>query len=321
MKKGLFALILLVAALLLAAVPAQAGDLLDRAAAQLAKEAVRSLPGLSGVTRIAIADIKDDRGVLFNALSAAVQADPRFVLVERKRLQQIVKEQGLQVSDLINRRDRVKFGQIRGVQAILFADGFRQHTGILQVEAAAHISLISVQTGKVVLAKSYTGLAVWPYKNQAILAAAALAAILLAAWRLRARSRRKIHKMEGTGVEQRGRLLSLLDGASGDIKQAEGKFAGEEFSEVALALRKARMDMDALRNMLQAARYGSADKGDLKGLARFDKAFDHELGDLKHLTERLRREAGGGSQRGTMNVLGHINERLADLNNRLASRS
>lgn len=316
--------------LLALAFPALAADSSAINAARLAKRAVAAVPAGVKARRVAVYDFKGDTGALYNALSAAVQKDRRFELVERKLLDNLLKEQGLQVSDIASREHRVKFGQIKGVQAIFMGEVTKLTANLFWNEISAHVRLVDVQTGQVLMSGNFSA----GGKTRLLVPVAAGAAALLllillvvaarAAKRKRAqgkkdRDHRKAVDTDHQAMARRRELLGKLEAARGDMQDAARHLEDSGQQGPAQRLRRLRTDLDSLNAKVKAGRWG-APGADQKTVDEFDKKMAGYFGEIADDGRALREAAQHGSFSKLSQAMDALESKVADLKGRLSVR-
>ncbi|MFO8141277.1 MAG: CsgG/HfaB family protein, partial [Marinobacter sp.] len=166
-------------------------DLSEEVKQEVAQKVVQALPQDVHVRSLAISEIEGDDGSLSRLLTQKIQEHSHYILVEREELEQIIDEQGFQVSDLVSPEQRVEPGQIKGVEGILFGEIVQKNGWPMQEEFKVHLRLGNVQTGEILMAQDFSASSAASYRN-AVYAAVALGVLLLVmgfVFRSRARSR------------------------------------------------------------------------------------------------------------------------------------
>jgi curli biogenesis system outer membrane secretion channel CsgG len=146
-------------------------SLMTIATQKLAADIVNSMPDDVHMRLLAVTDIKGDDGELRDAIISQIkQKKPVYILVERKHLDEILKEQALQEKDLIDSQTRVQMGEISGVEGILFGKVTSKYQGLMSAKISVFLQLDNVRNGTIVFSKEFTVKVVSPYEKDIILA-------------------------------------------------------------------------------------------------------------------------------------------------------
>jgi len=132
---------------------------------------------LRGINKIAIGEIKGRGGqVVADSLSSRLFETQKFEVVDREHLEQILKEQKLSTSGLVNEKNAVKLGKVVGAAVLVFGnnslmkydqtklvdkpwrdkDGVTHQTHYIKgiAKLTTTLQLVGLSTGKILAAKT-----------------------------------------------------------------------------------------------------------------------------------------------------------------------
>lgn len=125
---------------------------------QLADEIVKSLPPQPDPLRLAVADFPDLQGVtndlgryIANRLTTRLTQSPKFFVVERQRLGQVLAELKFSMSDLVDPAKAKQLGRMAGVQAIVVGT-----VSDLGNQVDVDVRVIEIETSRMLLSATTT---------------------------------------------------------------------------------------------------------------------------------------------------------------------
>ena len=166
MKKTFFALTILFCSVFLISPNASAeGDLKLAAVKKLQQALIKALPTESVISRIAVLDFEGDDGTVREALISVITEKTNFKVIERKDLDKILEEQGLQLKDIMDEKTRIQHGKIKGVQGLLMGKVLGMKKGFMSYSLKVHLKLDDVEKGEVLFSKDFNIKAVSPVRD------------------------------------------------------------------------------------------------------------------------------------------------------------
>jgi hypothetical protein len=282
-------ILLLLVLVLFPAHTSWSSELSDEARRQITEEAVASIPETVHVRLLAVTDIKgDDDGSLARALTEALKGKRHFVLVEREHLDTLLKEQGLQVSDLVSAVERIKPGRIKGVEGILFGEVLERTAWPLSASMKVHLRLNDVQSGEILMAKDFSATLSAPYRNTVLQLLAVSAVLVVISIYLRSWGQRREARTTAQTAGLRQSMLGQLGEVEHALRTTENALQPLGAKELQEALRKLKFEVGLLKDRIQAARWGSEDSSDRQRLDRSDRILMEDCKRLKEVGGNIR---------------------------------
>lgn len=273
------------------------GGLKAEAVKNLQKAVIKALPAEGNIIRIAILDLAGDDGTLKNAITSVIAEKTSFKIIERADLDQILKEQGLQLKDVMDEKTRIQHGKIKGVQGLLMGSVLGMESGFMSYTIRAHLKLDDVEKGEIVFARDFNVTAVSPVRNWIFSIAGLVIMVLLAVivfGRRRVVVKEKIIEEDtrtrvdlGKGV---GRALSTLSAA-------KAKLMDQGHTEMAVKFKEAERNLLALKEEIENAPRGSTDMRDkraFKEVLECDRNFLQTADALTKTADRLSEAVSAG---------------------------
>jgi curli biogenesis system outer membrane secretion channel CsgG len=151
---------------MLLAIPGTAAtaSLKAEAIRKLQSAVVKALPAEGSIIRIAILDLAGDDGAVKNAITAIITEKTSFKVIERADLDMILKEQGLQLKDVMDEKTRIQHGKLKGVQGLLMGKVLGMESGFMSYTVRIHLKLDDVEKGEIVFARDFNVTAVSPVR-------------------------------------------------------------------------------------------------------------------------------------------------------------
>jgi hypothetical protein len=227
-----------------------------------------------------------------------------FKVIERADLDVILKEQGLQLKDVMDEKTRIQHGKLKGVQGLLMGRVLGMESGFMSCTIRVHLKLDDVEKGEIVFAKDFNVTAVSPLRNWLFVGAGLLLAIIIGAalW-----SRRRVVVQENKIQEDVTERIDLGRGvgrALSTLSEARAKLMDQGKSDAAAALKDAERNLLALKEQIENAARGDAamrGKDELKEALEFDRRFQETAEGLARSADDLygavSANAGGLEQR------------------------
>ena len=167
------------------------------ASADIANQIVARLPDDIHFRLLAIGPISGDSDSLADALTAKIKAETKYHLIERKDLDRLLEEQGIQLSPIADPRRPVEPGRIKGVEGLILGRLEVKHASFAGCSLEAFIKLDNVEGGDVVFAETFTASHVPKHTTYGAIAVIFLILLIFCANRLKKRKIRKIAQRGG----------------------------------------------------------------------------------------------------------------------------
>jgi len=289
----------------------------------LAVEVVKAIPQDVHMRLMAVTDIKGDDGSLQRAIEGGLKANPHFIIVERKNLNKILDEVGLQVSDLVDRKTRIEPGKLQGVEGILFGEILDERKSPLKASLRAYLKLDNVETGAIVLSKEFSVTAVSPARNIILWTLCGILGLIFLIVALRKHEVTVIKKKEERDEEARGRIRTELDKASRSLTEARDSLMGKGEKVMAQAVRDVESDLRLLRERMEIlARIDSGGiKKEAKMLLRFDEHLLGYFRNIAYYSEKLYKDVMNDDFKHLKAKSGELKKEIKDTLNRLEDRN
>lgn len=267
---------------------------MSAATRDVSDQCVRAIPKNIHTRLVAVTDIKGDDGTLARALTDGLNADSHFQVIERNQLDALLKEQSLQLSDLVSPDERVRPGMIRGVEGIIHGEVI-EHTNFLAFASIrVHLRMTGVQTGEIMLSKELSSSMTSRYLMPVFVGLASL----LIAWGMvgaarKVRARGLINAMDREG-EVRLKLEKAVKSALDNVRTTEHSLDMDRDRESIGALRALRSDLELVCDKMRGARFADIDIESPRGLRKKDARILDVCEDLLDAA-RAMAAAGGTS--------------------------
>jgi curli biogenesis system outer membrane secretion channel CsgG len=280
------------------AIAATASGLKAEAISNLQKAVVKALPTEGAIIRIAVMDLAGDDGTIKNAITSIIAEKTTFKIIERADLDQILKEQGLQLKDVMDEKTRIQHGKIKGVQGLLMGSVLGMESGFMSFTIRAHLKLDDVEKGEIVFAKDFNVTAVSPMKKWVFIIAGLVIVILLVVILLGRRrtvvKEAAIRKDVHTRVDLGREIVKVM----ATLSEARAKLMNRGKTETAVHLKEAERNLLALKEQIENAPRGATDMRetkDFKEALSFDKAFAENVEKLAKSAQKLYDVAASGA--------------------------
>ena len=289
---------------------------MDEAVSKLALNVAQSLPKDIHFRLVAVFDIDGDDVGLQRALVSAIKEKTDLKIVERSDLDKILKEHGMQLSDLVDRESRVKFGQLQGVEGILFGKIIEKKSGMLSASLKVHIKIDNVERGEIVMAKDFSFRAQSPYRRAIIIAGVIAGVIfLLAIWLSIRRSIKKVEKL-GEDEQERYSISREVDKTISNLSQVREIFLENNHRDNAIILKDIESELRVLKQTVENTAWrgvGTEYKG-AKNALKLDEAIFGSLKNINATSDQFYKEV---VQKNFGNIDLHVNTLKKDIKDTL----
>lgn len=291
MKKFIIAITILFCSVFLTSATALAeADLKPAAIKKLQQSVIKALPTETQIVRIAILDFEGDDGTIQNAITTAITEKTNFKVIERKDLDKILEEQGLQLKDIMDEKTRIQHGKIKGVQGLLFGKVLGMEKGFLSYTVKVHLKLDDVEKGEILFSKDFNIKVVSPVRNWIIYGVIGVIILVFIIVALTKRRATVIKARVKEDVTARVDITKEISRALTNISNAKTKLMAKGKTDEAVLLKDAERDLQLLKEQVDNAARGSADMrkaGEFKQVLNFDKGIMDSFENLTKSADRL----------------------------------
>ncbi len=247
------------------------GDLESQALRHLQESVLKSLPVNRSLARIAVLDFKGDNGSVKSAITSVLNEKTNFKVMERDDFDKILAEQGLQLKDIMDDRTRIRHGRLKGVQGLLMGNVYGSQAGFMSYRIKAHVRLVDVEKGEIILSREFNASAVRPLRRYVILGCAALLVLVLLIialyCTLHSRRRRTADGVrcvdEGHGIIHE--FKRVVDRAIAYVSKAKSRMVETGQTREAVQLKEVERNLMGIMKTVSGMSHGGfrADNGDL----------------------------------------------------------
>ena len=291
MKKLSLALTILFCSIFLISAYALAeADLKTAALKKFQQSIIKALPIETQIVRIAVLDFEGDDGTIQNAVTSAITEKTNFKVIERKDLDKILEEQGLQLKDIMDEKTRIRHGKIKGVQGLLFGKVLGMEKGFLSYTVKVHLKLDDVEKGEILFSKDFNIKVVSPVRDWIIYGVIGVIILVFIVVALTKRRATVIKTRVKEDVTVRVDITKEIARALTNISNAKTKLMAKGKTDEAVLLKDAERDLQLLKEQVDNAARGSADMrkaGEFKQVLNFDKAMMDSSENLNKSADRL----------------------------------
>ncbi len=219
----------------------------------IASQVVAKLPDDIHFRLLAIAPIEGDSGALVDALTSQIKENTRYHLIERGDLNTLLKEQGVQLSAIVDSRTPVEPGKIKGVEGILMGKVTQDNVSFLFGSMEVFIKLDNVEGGDVVFADSFSAHYLPPttlYGGIAI-----LVLLLLAIFSMR-RGKVKVERTANVVRKDSSILLATqaeLKKVRDNLNRVHDALVAKEMMPLSVSVRDSREEVSRLLSDMEQA--------------------------------------------------------------------
>ena len=292
-------------------------NIMGAVAGEVSDQCVQSIPKNIHVRIVAVTDIKGDDGALARALTDALGADTHFQVIERNQLDALLKEQSLQLSDLVSPDERVRPGMIRGVEGILFGEVTRKTNLFAFASCSVHLKMAGVQTGEILLSRELSSSLHSKYLLPAFVGLVAL----LVAWGMvgaaaNFRTRALAGELDREG-HMRSKLAAVFKSALDCVRSTEHDLEMDRDQEFVGILRHLRSELELLSDRVRAMRFTDIDIESPRGLRKNDSRI---LDVCEELLDTARAMAVAGGTAAVSRRVPEIRSHIARIEEMLTHR-
>lgn len=282
----------------------------------IARQAAEAIPADLRISTVGIGPIEGDGdGALAHALAGALARLNRFKVIERRDLDKLLQEQGVQARDWIDPKERVKFGKVKGVQGLVFGKVAGRSDGWLRATLAVQLKLDDVERGQVVMARELVATR-WHYGALGGLAVVAVVVLVLVLMAL-GRTHGVKAKERLARADERARTINTQEvtKALGEIGRARSALYRKGLQQEAIRVKDLEVQLRSLKDRIALAPSGLGEghtAGDLRQAAAFEQRYREFVENLTRSAGALCDHAGTGSQPQIEQSLRTITEQIRE---------
>jgi len=268
-------------------------------------EVINSLPSDLFTMRLAVIPLENDKEqVITNSLISALTSSGKYTLVERDQIEKILKEQHLQLSDLVNYKTAIKVGSLAGAEVILFGSVKKFVSSPLYKETELHLRIDSVENGEIIWAKNIKEKWISPYVKKITIPVIILILLLIA---LTLRKQILISETKaklGQEEDWRERITVEIDKSLNNLSFSQNQFFEKGDKEIAAKIKEVALTIDKLKMIVKDAPAGITselvgEKG-VKRAIKLDKKVLESIQALTNITRDIKEKTISGSDRNSI---------------------
>ena len=217
-----------------------------KVAREIALQVVDMLPDDIHFRLLGIGPIEEDDGTLVDALTTAVKTKTRYHLIERKDLNKILKEQGVQLSPISDPRRPVEPGKIKGVEGLLMGKIVKMNCSFLFCSMQVFMKLDDVEGGDVKFAETFDAYYLPPSTKYGIAAVVVLILVIFYAKRKRRRKFENDVKLVRQDSDLQQNVQNELKRARDNMNRAHDDLVAANRTDMSVKVRTAREEINNL---------------------------------------------------------------------------
>ena len=294
------------------------------ASTDIAEQIVSKLPDDTHFRLLAIGPIGGESEGLTDALTARIKAETNFHLIERKDLDRLLEEQGIQLSPISDPRRPVEPGRIKGVEGLILGRLEARHASFAWCSLEAFVKLDDVEGGDVVFAETFYARHIPKHTTYGGIAIIFLILLVFCANRLKVRKENQCYHRVDDDAE---RLLSLQDNlkkARENLNRAHDELVTKGQMDAGMAVRQCR---DDIKNLLDAIEQAPGLDADLVHTAAYKAARSHGksmrnlVGNVLAESEKLLKAASASDAQRVISVANDLGKEAKNALNRFRDRA
>lgn len=294
------------------------------ASTEIADQVVTQLPDNIHFRLLAIGPISGESGSLTDALTANIKSQTQFHLIERKDLNRLLEEQGIQLSPISDPRRPIEPGRIKGVEGLILGRLGLKHASFMWCSLEAFIKLDDVEGGDVVFAETFYARHIPKHTTYGGMAIVFLILLIFCANRLKVRKEKmRFHRVDNDA----DRLLSLQDSlkkSRENLNRAHDILVTTGKMDAGMAVRQCR---DDVKHLLDAVEHTPGLHADLvttrdhKSAKSHSKSMRNLIRNVLSESEKIFRAAGEGDARRVITVADRLCMEAKNALNRFRDRN
>ncbi|MCD6311055.1 MAG: hypothetical protein J7M11_01135 [Elusimicrobia bacterium] len=288
------------------------------------EEILETLPRDLVALRISVMPLgNDENSEVLNVIIAEMKGSGSYTLIERDRIDQILKEQNLQVSDLVDYETAVRIGALAGAEAIMFGEitDFKYFPGYSKLKM--HLRVNSVESGEIIWVKNIISGKLSPvFKGIGLILLVIILIPIISILGKQLRLR-EVEELLGKEEDIRGALVIEIEKSQGNVQQAQNKLFEFSEKELAAKVKELALAIDSLKSDIKTAEFGVSGKlkkKDVQKARKLDKKILSKLMVLTGVTTKLRDSALSKSTMFMARNIRKTNLFVQELQNRFKNR-
>ncbi len=272
-------------------------DLKSTALKKFQQSVLKALPAETKIVRIAVLGFEGDDGTIQNAVTSAMTEKTRFKVIERKDLDKILEEQGIQLKDILDEKTRIRQGKIKGVQGLIFGKVLGWEKGFLSESLKVNLKLDDVERGEILLSKEFRIKVVAPVRDGIIYGLVGIFILLIVMMGLKRRQAAEMKTSIAEDLSARRRVTKEIERTLINLSEVKSRLMEKGKIDQAILLTDAEKDLLLLKEQVDSAARGCAERrraGELRQVLHFDKNIGDSFESLSQSADRLYYRVGQG---------------------------
>lgn len=295
-----------------------------KAANNIAAQVVKKLPDDIHMRLLAIAPIKGDDGALVDMLTSKIKSETQYRLIERKDLDKILKEQGIQISSFADPRRPIEPGKIKGVEGLLMGEIVKKQSSFLSCNLEVFFKMDNVESGDVVFADSFKAQVSSSVAWYAIGGILVLILCIAYANRLKKKKKEKAIQFVQKDSAALQRLQDELKKGRDNLNRAHDEMASKDNMNLSSAIRDTREQVNSLLFKIEQEpghypdAIGRTVKKDLKA---HSKSMEGIVKDIFKESENILKASRSDNERAVQSSVESLNADIKNAMNRFHNRN
>jgi len=296
----------------------------QKAADNIAAQVVAKLPDDVHFRLLGIGPIEGDNGQLNDALTSKIKAETQYHLIERKDLDKILEEQGVQLSPIADDRGPVEPGKIKGVEGLLMGKIVKEQCSFLFCSLDIFIKLDDVEGGEVVFAENFKAQFLPPSTIYGFTGSTLLILFILYAIWAKARKKEKSVQFVQSDAGKLQALQNELKKARDNLNRAHDDLVAKDKINTGVAVREVRENLNSLLFKLEqepGVHPEAIEKNVKSDLKAHGKAMSALVKKILAASEKVLQASRSGDESGIQSAAEALKTEIESAANRLHERS
>ncbi len=272
-------------------------DLKSTALKKFQQAVLKALPAETRIVRIAVLGFEGDDGTIQNAVISAITEKTRFKVIERKDLDKILEEQGIQLKDILDKKTRIQHGKIKGVQGLIFGQVLGWEKGFLSESLKVNLKFDDVERGEILLSKEFRVKVVAPVRDAIIYGLIGMLILLTLMMAVKRRQAVEMKTSIAEDLSARGQVTKEIERTLINLSEVKSRLMEKGKIDQAILLKDAEKDLLLLKEQVDRAARGCARRrkaGEFRQVLHFDKNISDSFESLTQSADRLYHRVGQG---------------------------
>ncbi len=290
-------------------------DLKSAAIKKFQQAVLKALPAETKIIRIGVLGFEDDDGTIQNAVTSAITEKTRFKVIERRDLDKILEEQGIQLKDILDEKTRVQHGKIKGVQGLIFGKVLGWEKGFMAQSLKVDLKFDDVERGEILLSKEFRVRVVAPARDGIIYGLIGIFILFTVMVTLRRRQATEIKTGIAEDLSARRHVTKEIERTLINLSEVKSRLMEKGKIDHAILLKDAEKDLLLLKEQVDSAARGCAERrspGEFRQVFHFDKNISDSFESLTKSADRLYHRVGQGD---LLNFEGEVDGLKRDIKN------